>query len=1447
MPNVTVSTDIDTFMQSADKAAGRSNLGAAASGANTDITSVSLTSGSITTAPTTANHIVNKTYADSIGSGINFHDAADYGTIAVLSPAATYNQPGGAGVGVNATLTGSTNVPLVVDGVTVATGKRILVKNQGSAFQNGIYTVTQQGNNATIPYILTRASDYDTSGSGINEVQAGDFVLVLSSTLANTAWVQQTPAPINFGVTAINFTQFAAAAASVTTFSADATGFTPATATNGTVTLGGTLNVDHGGTGQTTYTDGQLLIGNTTGNTLAKSALTAGTGMTVTNGSGAITLTAKGLGAKVKTVGIDAVTIQGCINLCTDADGEHSYTVLIPPIAGSYTESLTLKGSVSLVGLTTPLNADAVQITGAHTFTPASAQANTNRINFQNLTFISSGTSSNTITCSSSTKYFSKFTFSGCIFSGDKSDTYSHLRTDDNVAVYVDNCRFESSAGGSASAGITQGNGPLYLSNNTTFDVYGRALDVPASTTTTRTATVTAGSTTMTLTSGTTTGLAVGMRISGANVGTTLTIVSLTAPSTVIMSSTPKTSGSFIATFGQTPYVEIHDSVLAGKGAETVRLGNGLLTCNTSNFTNTASGGSGINMLTANTVVGMINSSFAISDATAYTITAAAATCYAALESVSFSNSFLAAYSTLIGANVTVADYTARATSIENGGTGAITRQAAINALAGAVTASQVLAGNGTNITLRALLAADIPNIDTGKLTTGTLPVARGGTGTTAGIANINTTQIASLTTAQTANLIPQLTTSGLLSLAQIPIIPAANGGTGTTAGITAITTTQLGCLTTAQVANFVPQLNSSGQIYTSQIATLNQNTTGTAAGLSATLAIGSGGTGQIAYTDGQLLIGNTATGGLSKASLTAGSNITITPGNGSITIAATGSGLGTVTTTGSPASGNISKFSGATSITPAVAGTDYSAGTAALGTGIIKSTATTGALTIAIASDFPTLNQNTTGTAANVTGTVAIANGGTGATSQLAALTSLGAVATSQLTTAATASGVPQLTTSGLLSLTQIGTLTSNQVAALTTTQLACLTTAATANLVPQLTAAGFLSTTQLATVAGLPVTAIGSSTIVPTITVDTKGRVTALTTTSLSGLTSSQLGCLTTGQVASFVPQLNASGQIYTSQIATLNQNTTGTAAGLSATLAVASGGTGAMDAATARTNLSAATFSDVQIFSTNGTWTKPAGAKSVNIQLFGAGGGGGGGRKDSGTLVARSGGGAGGGGSYLNITIPASALSASESVTIGAGGAGGAGATVTGNGTAGTKGGDSIFNLFTCLGGGLGAGGSSTGGSGGPGIMAANSGGNSSITAAAGKGAPNVSTSVADFGGAGGGAGGGLSITDAPFAGGDGGRAQILNQAGGLGGAATGVAGAVGYTNSLATTGIFIVGSGGGGGGASTTTSGGDGGAGGFPAGGGGGGGATISGTTSGAGAAGANGLAIITTYF
>jgi hypothetical protein len=63
----------------------------------------------------------------------------------------------------------------------------------------------------------------------------------------------------------------------------------------------------YGGTGQTTYTDGQLLIGKTDG-TLAKTTLTASTGVTITNADGSITISATGSGGTVTSVDVSGGT-----------------------------------------------------------------------------------------------------------------------------------------------------------------------------------------------------------------------------------------------------------------------------------------------------------------------------------------------------------------------------------------------------------------------------------------------------------------------------------------------------------------------------------------------------------------------------------------------------------------------------------------------------------------------------------------------------------------------------------------------------------------------------------------------------------------------------------------------------------------------------------------------------------------------------------------------------------------------------------------------------------------------------------------------------------------------------------------------------------------------------------------------------------------------------------
>lgn len=68
------------------------------------------------------------------------------------------------------------------------------------------------------------------------------------------------------------------------------------------------LPVANGGTGSGSYTNGQLLIGNTTGNTLTKATLTAGSGITITNGSGSITIESASLD-RGKIVAIAAANV----------------------------------------------------------------------------------------------------------------------------------------------------------------------------------------------------------------------------------------------------------------------------------------------------------------------------------------------------------------------------------------------------------------------------------------------------------------------------------------------------------------------------------------------------------------------------------------------------------------------------------------------------------------------------------------------------------------------------------------------------------------------------------------------------------------------------------------------------------------------------------------------------------------------------------------------------------------------------------------------------------------------------------------------------------------------------------------------------------------------------------------------------------------------------------
>jgi hypothetical protein len=152
--------------------------------------------------PTQPLQAATKQYVDDVAQGLHIHASTVAATTANLS--ATYSN-GTDGVG--ATLTNSgTQAALVIDGVTLTTSQRVLVKNQSTALQNGIYTVTNTGSVST-NWVLTRATDMDTSA----ECDGGDFVFVTGGTTNdNTGWVQ-TETGITIGTSSLVFTQFSGA------------------------------------------------------------------------------------------------------------------------------------------------------------------------------------------------------------------------------------------------------------------------------------------------------------------------------------------------------------------------------------------------------------------------------------------------------------------------------------------------------------------------------------------------------------------------------------------------------------------------------------------------------------------------------------------------------------------------------------------------------------------------------------------------------------------------------------------------------------------------------------------------------------------------------------------------------------------------------------------------------------------------------------------------------------------------------------------------------------------------------------------------------------------------------------------------------------------------------------------------------------------------------------
>jgi hypothetical protein len=160
-----------------------------------------LTSVAVTQDPTSALQLATKQYVDAVAEGLHVHASCDAATNATLASitggTVTYNN-GTSGVGATLTLS---NALTVLDTYSLQNGDRILVKNEATQANNGIYTWATGGT------VLTRATDFDTAA----EMASGDFTFVTNGSIyASTGWVQ-TNEVLVVGTDAVNWIQFSGA------------------------------------------------------------------------------------------------------------------------------------------------------------------------------------------------------------------------------------------------------------------------------------------------------------------------------------------------------------------------------------------------------------------------------------------------------------------------------------------------------------------------------------------------------------------------------------------------------------------------------------------------------------------------------------------------------------------------------------------------------------------------------------------------------------------------------------------------------------------------------------------------------------------------------------------------------------------------------------------------------------------------------------------------------------------------------------------------------------------------------------------------------------------------------------------------------------------------------------------------------------------------------------
>lgn len=158
---------------------------------------------------TAAGHAINKGQLDAAISGLSWKDSA----VAATTQDLESESFGGSGVtysngtaGLGATLTqdvAGDGAFGSLDSVSISQGDRILVKNQSTAAENGIYYLSEAGDGASTPWVLTRATDSDVA----NELVNATLFIEQGSTYGDTGWTQ-TASGLTVGSSNITFVQF---------------------------------------------------------------------------------------------------------------------------------------------------------------------------------------------------------------------------------------------------------------------------------------------------------------------------------------------------------------------------------------------------------------------------------------------------------------------------------------------------------------------------------------------------------------------------------------------------------------------------------------------------------------------------------------------------------------------------------------------------------------------------------------------------------------------------------------------------------------------------------------------------------------------------------------------------------------------------------------------------------------------------------------------------------------------------------------------------------------------------------------------------------------------------------------------------------------------------------------------------------------------------------------